>query len=506
MRKNIFTVIICCVIFSISCFHVQAASRGWVKQTGYYKYKINGKYVKNRVIKIGKRYYYFDKKGIRRTGWRRFKKKKYYFDKRKGYAYTGKKKINNKWYIFDKKGQLVNKKGFYKIGNKKYFITAHGNLEDKKIAQIEGKIYLFDEQACLISKQGWHIINGKKYFLENGHLVTGWKTIEGHKRHFDNTYAYMDVGMTKINGKYYYFDSDGTVKKGLIQIGYDKYYCLNDGEVQCGFVVLKNSKYYFAADGRMVVNCYFTVGDNEYYADNNGRLKRNTWYDGKYFDNSGKVVKDAVSYEADKVQGKIEKDDLDSMSLSSCTKLMIVAHPDDDNLWGGAHLSEGGYLVVSLTHGSDSVRSKEFYNAVKASGNVPLILSYPDQVNGNRSDWSEERYQIAKDLDTLLQYKHWGMVVTHNPSGEYGHIQHRLTSKIVTESFYRNYWGNYLYYFGKYYSKNDLPKMENTLRKLPEEAVEKKKYYLSFYVSQQHAISDSIHMAEYENWVRADEW
>ena len=48
--------------------------------------------------------------------------------------------------------------------------------------------------------------------------------------------------------------------------------------------------------------------------------------------------------------------DLAQLDLSQAKKLMIVAHPDDETLWGGAHLLEGDYLIVCLTHGSDAVR------------------------------------------------------------------------------------------------------------------------------------------------------
>ena len=30
--------------------------------------------------------------------------------------------------------------------------------------------------------------------------------------------------------------------------------------------------------------------------------------------------------------------------------LMIVAHPDDETIWGGSHLLKGHYLVVCLTN------------------------------------------------------------------------------------------------------------------------------------------------------------
>ena len=33
-------------------------------------------------------------------------------------------------------------------------------------------------------------------------------------------------------------------------------------------------------------------------------------------------------------------------------KLMIVAHPDDESLWGGCHLLEGDWHVVSVTNAS----------------------------------------------------------------------------------------------------------------------------------------------------------
>ena len=36
--------------------------------------------------------------------------------------------------------------------------------------------------------------------------------------------------------------------------------------------------------------------------------------------------------------------------------LMIVAHPDDETIWGGSHLLKGHYLVVCLTNGNNEKR------------------------------------------------------------------------------------------------------------------------------------------------------
>ena len=49
--------------------------------------------------------------------------------------------------------------------------------------------------------------------------------------------------------------------------------------------------------------------------------------------------------------------DLDALDLDGYDKVMFVAHPDDDLLWGGRHLIEEKYLVVCMTRGNDPVRS-----------------------------------------------------------------------------------------------------------------------------------------------------
>ena len=41
--------------------------------------------------------------------------------------------------------------------------------------------------------------------------------------------------------------------------------------------------------------------------------------------------------------------DLDALDLDGYDKVMFVAHPDDDLLWGGRHLIEEKYLVVCMT-------------------------------------------------------------------------------------------------------------------------------------------------------------
>lgn len=446
MKKSLFVTLIICVLFAMSALSVQAAGKtGWDRKGTTYKYKVNNTYVKNEVKKIKKYYYYFDKKGIRKTGWVKYKKDRYYFDRKTARAYTGKKVVNNKLYIFGKDGRLVKKKGLYKYGKTQVYINKNGSLATG-LVKIKGKWYWFENNGARSGKSGVHKWKNNTYYLNKGRFVTGWATVG-------------------------------------------------------------SNKYYFGADGKMATNKYIQTGGQTYYVDASGRMKKNCWYNGQYFNNKGQLEKNATKYDSETTEGQVTKEMLDELPLSNCTKLMVVAHPDDETLWGGAHLTEGGWFVVCLTNGYNEVRKNEFYEVIKEFGCEGMILSYPDLLaNGQRSTWTTECTSIAKDLNTVLKYKHWGMVATHNPNGEYGHIHHKMTSKLVTEEFYKTYWGTNLYYFGNWYSARRLPIMEDSLRKVPEAALEKKLEALKLYTSQKGAVASNIHMAEYENWIRATDW
>lgn len=111
-----------------------------------------------------------------------------------------------------------------------------------------------------------------------------------------------------------------------------------------------------------------------------------------------------------------------------------MAHPDDELIWGGAHLLEDDYLVVCITRGYDKTRKKEFENVINATGDKGLILLYPDKIAGQRSDWGRWKKDIEKDIETIINYKNWDEIVTHNEKGEYGHIHHIMTHNIVDEA------------------------------------------------------------------------
>lgn len=188
-------------------------------------------------------------------------------------------------------------------------------------------------------------------------------------------------------------------------------------------------------------------------------------------------------------------------------KLMIVAHPDDEMIWGGAHLIQDDYLVVCITCGGNKKRVKEFRKVMIATNDDFIILNYPDLVGKKqalkkrkRSEWIKERKNLEEQLEYIIKAKKWKMIVTHNPKGEYGHIHHKMTSNIVTKKSQ----GLNLYYFGEYYSKINLK--NNTLNSIPKNLVLRKTEILKNYSSQKKVINNLSHMLPYENFVSYTVW
>ncbi len=113
------------------------------------------------------------------------------------------------------------------------------------------------------------------------------------------------------------------------------------------------------------------------------------------------------------------------------TVAVIVAHPDDETLWaGGTILShpQCNWFILCLTRGSDPDRAPKFYKALKvlkAEGIMGDLDDGPDQVPLNEK-------QIEETIMKLLPKRHYDLIMTHNPAGEYTrHIRHEEVSRAV---------------------------------------------------------------------------
>lgn len=197
---------------------------------------------------------------------------------------------------------------------------------------------------------------------------------------------------------------------------------------------------------------------------------------------------------------------LDAQIPADAQKLMIVAHPDDETLWGGSALVGGGWFVVSVTGGRNHRRSAEFQGVMDESGCTGILLEYPDKVNLRRDDWTAVESGIRADFETILHARDWTEIVTHNPDGEYGHQHHKLTSRYVAEACRADELFENLIYFGRYYSAGELENVTG-LTRLTDDKAEKLDTLLSHYASQRRTVERLRHMSYFSDWwVPATDW
>lgn len=185
--------------------------------------------------------------------------------------------------------------------------------------------------------------------------------------------------------------------------------------------------------------------------------------------------------------------------------LMIVAHPDDETIWGGAHLLQGNYTVLCITNGNNVKRKQEFLNAMKKTHSNGIILSYPDKTNGQRDNWNSCKKAIQKEIQKEIDSNDWDTIVTHNPDGEYGHIHHKMVSKFVTHVVKKENKVQKLQYFGKYASRKNKKNLKNEKRMSKQEYKDKMKV-IQVYASQDKVMDHLHHMMPYENWIPYKNW
>lgn len=191
--------------------------------------------------------------------------------------------------------------------------------------------------------------------------------------------------------------------------------------------------------------------------------------------------------------------DYDSLDLN-VKNIMIVAHPSDELIWGGAHLIEDDYIVVCITCGLDEKKVEEFQNVIEKTNDQLITLGYPDKVLGIKSDWHEEKEKITQELKKILELNNWNIIVTHNADGEYGNKQNKLTNQYVTEIYDELNLNSKLYYFGKFYQENKYNELETKPEKISNELLSQKKELLKQYQSQNYINETFNHMLSHENW------
>ena len=193
----------------------------------------------------------------------------------------------------------------------------------------------------------------------------------------------------------------------------------------------------------------------------------------------------------------------------NATKLMIIAHPDDELIFGGNELINNGsdYKVVCVTNPKDENRIDEFEKVMKKLNVCTWeILDFEDTLYPANLDGVEDDRAISA-IFRLVNSRQWDKIVTHNPIGEYGHPQHKFIFDRVKIAVDISSNVNGFYVFDK------------STKKLDKDKLEMKMELLTLYKSQQSIINQLLNnegrwfisddsttnYIEYENIIKYDE-
>ena len=126
---------------------------------------------------------------------------------------------------------------------------------------------------------------------------------------------------------------------------------------------------------------------------------------------------------------------------------MIVAHCDDESIFGGYDLLQNNnWTVIVITnpsvHKKNKYRKNEFINISKKLNFKFEFWNYANNQN-SVAKWNIK--EIISRINILIKNNNFDMILTHNLMGEYGHLHHKTIHKIIYNNF-KNY---NLQYFSK---------------------------------------------------------
>lgn len=237
---------------------VSANDDGWVRIANSWYYVKNGMFVRNRLLQINGKCYYFGMNGEMAVNegigdWSGFGQ---------GYANADGVVITDGW-----------------VNNNQY---------------VEDGTFIWSDPA---------IINGKYYLFVDRYSISGVGEEDGVYYYFDGngnrTRQNMVQGWNKVHDEWYYMDDEGNLLKNTSkQIG-NAFYCFDSSgkmvtnrlETVHSYTELHYA--YYGADGTPVRNCWKTFEDETYYFDANGWAVTGVQHiDGKkyVFDNDGCLI------------------------------------------------------------------------------------------------------------------------------------------------------------------------------------------------------------------------
>lgn len=117
--------------------------------------------------------------------------------------------------------------------------------------KVNGKYYYYKSDGKTVVKSSWLKLDGKVYYVNStGVRVTGWQTIGG-KKYWFNSSGVMATGWKTISSKKYWFDSKGVMATGWKTIGGKKYWFNSSGVMATGTRTIGGKQYTFDTNGAL---------------------------------------------------------------------------------------------------------------------------------------------------------------------------------------------------------------------------------------------------------------
>jgi len=205
------------------------------------------------------------------------------------------KKSDGYWYYYDDEGHKVKNESryssedgcYYLLNSKGQRVTAKGLTTTTKFYTHYGdkikykRTYYVKEGGALVT-YAWKKISGKYYYFQSdGTMYKGGTQFRDYDENGNSKYWLLGNDGKRVTAKgwykakHTYIDSDGDVYKYE-----DYYYVLSDGSVAINCVKKIGGKYYaFGYGGTMVKNAtYMSPSGKVYlYGDNGARIKKAGW-------------------------------------------------------------------------------------------------------------------------------------------------------------------------------------------------------------------------------------
>lgn len=172
-------------------------------------------------------------------------------------------KIGGNWYYVENaSGDLAC--DWQTIGGKLYYFYPAMASSQIKWCYNDETWYAFDNSgaATKLSGNGWTQIGYGRIYLEDGQpLAETWKQIDGNWYYFTYLGEPTTDGIHWIDDEPYMFDADGKwIKTGW----FDGYY-IDDGEIPTGLKTIDGKQYLFDSEGRVYLYYSFVEYDGKYY-------------------------------------------------------------------------------------------------------------------------------------------------------------------------------------------------------------------------------------------------